>query len=371
MKPHIIFILLDGSRVDKIETSSEFVELLNEGTLVNNVTTSMPYTFGALNTILTGQYGKENGVNGYYKVANLRSDIPFLPEILEQNEYFTARGLMDNRILSTRGFHITEEFNEYDEDLNIKHPELIKSSFSKANGKPLFVLLQFSRIHTVTATKVLNKFEWDDQSFYDNKKENMKNYELVFREAGIYSKKILDVINELGILENSIIIFFSDHGTGIGERFGERNYGSFTYEETIRTYYHFIGKDILKNNSSSSLISSIDILPTILDLSGITISAKLPGKSFSKFLKGEKTYLEEKDFTFSETGALHGPFPSPEKSNVFCIKTSTHKLIFQKDQNEWSLYDLKNDPNELNNLFGKGVSVENLLKKQLLAWIKR
>ena len=116
-----------------------------------------------------------------------------------------------------------------------------------------------------------------------------------------------------------------------------------------------------------------DILPTLMELCSISPkkTPTIDGISLVPFLKGEKTYLEEKDFTFSETGALHGPFPSPEKSNVFCIKTSTHKLIFQKDQNEWSLFDLKSDPNELNNLFGKGLSVENLLKKQLLTWIKR
>tara|TARA_B100001540_G_scaffold117228_1_gene105118 strand:+ start:2585 stop:3700 length:1116 start_codon:yes stop_codon:yes gene_type:complete len=371
MKPNIIFILLDGSRFDKIKTSTEFAELLNKGTLVNNVTTSMPYTFGAMNTILTGQYGKENGVDGYYKVADHKSNVPLLSEILEQNGYFTARGLINNKILSTRGFQITEEFDEYEKDLNVEHPELIRNSFSKASGKPVFILLQFTRIHTVTVTKVLKKFEWDNQEFYDNKEENMKNYELVFKEAGNYSKKILDTLSELDVLDNSIVVFFSDHGTGIGERFGERNYGSFTYDETIRTYYHFIGKNIQKNNSSDSLISSIDILPTILDLSDIPSPTKLPGKSFAKFLKGEQSFLEEKDYTFSETGALHGPHPSPEKSNVFSIKTSTHKLIFLKDQNEWLLYDLQNDPKELNNLYGKEIPIENLLKEKLLEWINR
>ena len=208
MKPNIIFILLDGSRFDRINSSPEFMELLKKGTLVNNVTTSMPYTFGAINTILTGQYGKENGVDGYYKVANHKSNVPLLSEILEQNGYFTARGLINNKILSTRGFQITEEFDEYEQDLNLKHPELIKSVFSKAGGKPVFILLQFTRIHTITVTKVLKKFDWDDQKFYDNQEENMKNYESVFIEAGNYSKKILDTINELGVSDNSIIVLY-------------------------------------------------------------------------------------------------------------------------------------------------------------------
>ena len=52
----------------------------------------------------------------------------------------------------------------------------------------------------------------------------------------------MDTIKKLGIDNETIIVFFSDHGTGVGERFGERNYGSFTFEETIRSFYLFIGR---------------------------------------------------------------------------------------------------------------------------------
>ena len=69
MKPNVIFILLDGSRFDRIHVSPEFCSLIKQGTLLDNVTTAIPYTFGSLNVILTGEYGKENGVDGYYKVS--------------------------------------------------------------------------------------------------------------------------------------------------------------------------------------------------------------------------------------------------------------------------------------------------------------
>ena len=182
---------------------------------------------------------------------------------------------------------------------------------------------------------------------------------------------MISVIEELGISQNTIIIFFTDHGTGIGERFGERNYGSFTYEETIRTFYHFIGNEIKNGKFSDSLLSTIDIFPTILELSEINHHEKCIGKSFVNFLKNDNTIIQNKDFTFSETGALHGPFPSPEESNVFCIKSPTHKLILLKDSNEWELYDLKNDPYETTNLHGTEIDEEIKLKNKLLEWINR
>jgi len=371
MKPNIIFVLLDGSRFDRIQTSKEFSSLLNEGTLLNNVSTAIPYTFGSLNVILTGHFGKENGVDGYYHVSGLKNDIPFLPEILKNNGYYTARGLINDKILSSRGFDIRKQFNEYDENLNIRHPELIKEIFSNSDNKPFFIFLQYTRIHTVTVTEVLKKYEWDDKKFYENKKENLKIYDEVFNETGVYAKTIKDTVDELGISENTVIIFFADHGTGIGERFGERNYGSFTYEETIRTFYHFIGNEIKQNASSNSLLSTIDIFPTILELCEVQIDQNLLGKSFAKYLKNDITQLKEREFTFSETGALHGPYPSPEGPNVFCIKSSTHKLIFLKDVNEWELYDLTNDPCETKNLHGKNDIIETKLKSELLSWINR
>ena len=55
MKPNIILVLLDGSRFDRINTSKAFSEILSKGTLLNNVSTAVPYTFGSLNVIqLTG-----------------------------------------------------------------------------------------------------------------------------------------------------------------------------------------------------------------------------------------------------------------------------------------------------------------------------
>ena len=111
MKPNIIFVLLDGSRFDRTHVSREFRNLIKQGTLLDNVTTAIPYTFGSLNVILTGKYGKENGVDGYYKVSKLKKDVPFLPEILQKEGYFTSRGLINDDILSTRGFDIRKAYD--------------------------------------------------------------------------------------------------------------------------------------------------------------------------------------------------------------------------------------------------------------------
>jgi len=324
--PNIIMVLLDGARWDRINQSQDFVELIKEGTLLNNVNTAIPYTIGAINVVYSGLYGKDNGVDAYYKMFRLKDSVKVLPEILKNQGYFTACDLLSEKIITERGFDIHQFHDEYADDLTKRHPKFLKTCLEKAKNKPMFVFLHFTRIHTVTVSEVLKKFEWNDERFYNKKEENLLNYDKVFREAGSYAALIKKTIDELGIENETILIFFSDHGTGIGERFGERNYGSFTYEETIRAFYLFIGKSITKNRVNDGLRETIDILPTIIELSGIE-KMDLPGKSFSQFLFNESENLPSKSYVFSETGALEGPYPSPKEPNVFCVKNSDCKLI--------------------------------------------
>ena len=370
MKPNLIFVLLDGARWDRIHISKEFQDIVKEGTLLTNVTSAMPYTFGAMNVILTGLYGKENGVDGYYKVFRLKDNVEYLPEILQKNGYYTSKGTIHEKVLSSRGFELNKTYDENTDDPTKINLELIEESFKNSNGEPIFCFFQYSPIHTVTVSDVLKKYEWNDEEFYSLQKKNLEKFDDVFKEAGKHAKKIKEFIEKLDKKNETIIVFFTDHGTGVGERFGERNYGSFTYEETIRTFYLFLGTKIIKNRKNDELLSSLSICPTLLDLFGIKTNIKFPGKNLGPFLRGEERLIEEK-YTFSETGALHGVYPSPEKSNVFCIKTTKFKLIYLETPDKWELYNLEKDPKEKNNLVNTGLKIKKELKEKLLEYINR
>ena len=369
-KPNIVLILLDGARWDRLEISKKFQKVIQDGTLLNNVNTAIPYTIGSVNALFSGKYGKDNGIDAYYKMFRLKDSVKILPEFLKDNNYFTACDLLSEKIISKRGFDIHQFHDEYNDDLTQRHPKFLKMCLENSKENPFFAFLHFTRIHTVTVSEVLKKFEWNDREFYKNKQENLLNYDKVFDEAGNYAELIQNTLEELNIMDNTIIIFFSDHGTGVGERYGERNYGSFTYEETIRSFYLFIGKKIIKNRINNNLRESIDILPTILELIGVQ-SHDLPGESITQFLINKDKKLENKSHVFSETGALQGPYPSPMEPNVFCIKNSRYKLIFLKTPNEWKLFDLLEDPKEKNDIFNEKSEITIELKNKLNLWIER
>jgi len=368
---NIVLILLDGSRWDRLNISTNFTDIRKNGYLMNNISTTIPYTVGSVNCLFSGLYGKDNGIDAYYKVLSLKDSVRTLTEILHDHGYFTSCDLLHDKILSTRGFDIHQAHDEYKDNLLLRHTEFLEKCFTTANNKPLFCFLHFTHIHKITVSEILEKYDWDDDEFYENKERNLKKYDEAFLHASLYTKKILNKITQLKKNENTLIVIFSDHGTGIGERFGERNYGSFTYDETIRTFFLFLGPTIQKNKISEKLYSNIDILPTILDLLNIKENISLPGVSISESLQGNDDFSNERLVTYSETGALHGPFPSPEKPNVFCIKSKKYKLIYLKTPEQWKLYDLENDPKEQKNIFGTGISEEDELKSKLLIWINR
>jgi len=73
---------------------------------------------------------------------------------------------------------------------------------------------------------------------------------------------------------------------------------------------------------------------------------------------------------FVETGGLYGPWPSPNKHNVFCVKINNKKLIYNDTPQTWEFYDLNTDPKELNNVFDNNSQEIIEMKKKLLSYLK-
>ena len=126
---------------------------------------------------------------------------------------------------------------------------------------------------------------------------------------------------------------------------------------------------IFKKKIINKQCRTIDIFPTILDLAKISKESthELQGESLISFL--ENPNEEDRD-VFVETGGLYGPWPSPDKHNVFCIKSNGKKLIYNETPKTWEFYDLKSDPEELNNIYDENLEIIHLYKKKLFYYLK-
>ncbi len=366
-KPNIIMLMIDGVRYDAVDKIDFYRELKKQAVFFPNLITYAPYTIGSMHAVFSGMNGKQNGVDGYYRSLNFDKKNCFtLAQYLEEQGYYTDSDVIYEKIIPNQGFNKVRSHDEFKDNLKIRHAEVLNQIKSK---QPFFLYLDYSKIHTNLVYEVIKKYSDFDKEYFDNKEENFKKY-LEWAEAGAeYLNATLNKIKELGLWNNSIILVFTDHGASVGDKVGEMAYGVFLYEYTIRCFLYLIGKDLPKNVQINEVIRNIDVLPTILELLSIKEKngyKKIQGKSFIPLIKGKK----DNRIAYSETGGLGGPTPSPERHNVFAVRTNKWKLIYNEANKKKELYDLENDKDEKNNIIGKNPDIGDFLWEEMIKFGK-
>ena len=173
----------------------------------------------------------------------------------------------------------------------------------------------------------------------------MANYYAFVTEIDDWVGKILKKLDELKLAENTLVIFVSDHGEMLGAH-GMRGKFCF-YEESVRVPFliRYPGK-IKAGKTVTTPVSVMNIFPTILDYCGLK-NVKSDGYSLKGVLDGKTK--PKYDFAVSEWQWKNENVPS------IMIRTENWKLMTTHrngGKNVEALFDLKNDPFELNNLLG-------------------
>lgn len=160
--------------------------------------------------------------------------------------------------------------------------------------------------------------------------------------------RILDVLDETGQRENTVIIFTSDHGEMLGDH-GLIQKGCRFYEGLVRIPLIFSFQDHFVNGvKSETLVELVDIVPTLLELTGLTIPDEMHGKSLLPILRGETESSDHRDFVRCE---YYDALAMRDHSFATMYRNRRYKLVVYHGHNEGELYDLENDPNEFNNLW--------------------
>ncbi|MDB4752535.1 sulfatase [Winogradskyella sp.] len=174
--------------------------------------------------------------------------------------------------------------------------------------------------------------------------------------------QMLDYLEASGLAENTIIIYTSDQGFYLGEHgwFDKR----WMYEESFRMPFMIsYPKLIQPKSTNSNLLLNIDFAPTLLELAGISIPEDMQGTSFVSQLSLDSSHIRDAVYYhYYEYPKWHMVQPH------YGIRTNRFKLIhFYYSMDEWELYDLNSDPNEMNNLYGnpKYKKLIKELKKKL------
>ena len=366
-KDNVIIIMIDGGRFDRALNSKLYQKIQQKSVFFSNSVTYGPHTIAAMHATFSGFYGTRTGTNSYWSTYDFKKDqFQTLTEYLSNNGYYTHADLINELVVPKQGFDTFTVHDEINDDLTLRHTELLTDvSKRHKNGQNFFLYLHYSNIHTGIMNEVLKKYTNFSKDFFDNKEVNAERYDRLFSNSEIYLSKVLDQIYDLHLDDNSIILIMSDHGVSVGEKFGERAYGAFCYDYTLKTITHFISKKFTSKKITQQ-IRTIDFMPTILDYLEIPLNAEknpLDGISLLPLIHNQK--LDEQ-IAYSETGNPLSEKQPPKMPNVMSVRNSKWKLIYNVHNDTKELYDLSTDPLESKNLIGTKIEIESTLWDELI-----
>lgn len=182
----------------------------------------------------------------------------------------------------------------------------------------------------------------DKEDARDQRRRNQLEMLLAVDEA---VEAIIDTVESLNLQDNTIIVFTSDHGLGWGEHWWHNKEAA--YEEAIRVplvmRYPLLAP---LPRSEDGSVQNVDLAPTLAELAGASVPAGLNGTSLLGLIEGSA--VGRQDLLLEYGGGLFIP-------GYTAIRTDQWKYIRNQDPASFEeLYDLVNDPYEMQNLAGDG-----------------
>lgn len=211
--------------------------------------------------------------------------------------------------------------------------------------------------------------------------EKEVNFTPVLAELDRQIGRLLDGLEELGIADNTIIIFTSDNGPDPsyknGRTAGLRGQKGTLYEGGIRLPFMMRWPAKIKAGqvNNETVLCSIDLFPTICALAGVeprTGEYELDGLDFSKTFLGKQD-TKRKSPMFWEFGQHFVGKPLPgnayqTRSPNICMRDGDWKLLVNYDGTMTELYNLADDKYETTNVAEKYPEITGKMKKQAIEW---
>jgi len=188
--------------------------------------------------------------------------------------------------------------------------------------------------------------EGGDGSPVDRAKQRYAAYYGLISHLDHHIGRVIDTLEKTGQAENTIILFATDHGMAMDShgQSGKHN----AYEHTSRVQIVASGAGVPKG-SSDALVYLYDIYPTLCGLTGLPIPDEVEGKSLAKVIHGKQAKVRDHLFT---------AYMDDQRT----IRDDRWKLFYRSKEDRAALYDLKNDPHELNDLAAKPENKDRIAK---------
>jgi arylsulfatase A-like enzyme len=390
-KRNIIVISLDEVRPDhlscygykKISTTA-IDKIAKEGVRFETCISSADFTPVAMGSVITGKYPNKHGMRDPYSCISG----PSIGSILKRNGYKTA-GFIGNDVIAKRhgfaeGFDFWNEASEEtswdvagypgaeNEEMFYDGNYWVEEFFKwlKDNYKEKFFIwghfyeTHEGSEHSLIEKGLIKEGELPEFGYYDAKIK-MVDEKLIDR--------LLTTLDDLGITKNTTLVVMSDHGTNLGEypaqpipwRKGRVIYPQHTtmHDCDLKVAMIVKGEGLPEGKTVKGMVRSIDLIPTLLDLTGIPKEGyDFDGLSLLPVIEKDKARKEvysEDLFEARGEGALQS------------LRTKDCKFMRNLTLNTEEYYDLSKDPQEKNNIIEE-VDKETIinLRKKLNAYLR-
>lgn len=186
----------------------------------------------------------------------------------------------------------------------------------------------------------------DDKTHW-NYQRYIKDYLRCIASVDDNVGRVLDYLDEHGLADNTVVVYSSDQGFYLGEHgwYDKR----FMYEESFRTPLLVRWPGVVKPGSvEKRIVSNLDFAETFLDIAGVEIPDDMQGASIEPILR------EEQGDDWRDAFYYHyyeGPPAVHTVARHYGVATDRYKLIHFYDLDQWELFDLQDDPNEMISVF--------------------
>lgn len=289
---------------------------------------------------------------------------------------------------------VEEDGNNGDYLFDLMTDELIHYIKNRDVSQPFFTIFSPYSVHTPFEAKAedievnrkqIENFDFSNTPEYikeGNGQTKMRQdnpvYAAMVENTDWNLGRILDAIKDAGIEDNTIVVFTSDHGGlsnsgSLNRKLATTNYPlragkGHLYEGGVRVPLMIKWPQYLNHKKDNkSIVSLMDLIPTLLDISIKENLEDVDGLSFKNVMNGKEMW-DQRDFFFYEKMArpnATGDFPA------IAMRSGKYKLIHFYNTDTYELYDLSKDESEQFNLIDKDESLSKSLIDKINKWEKQ
>jgi arylsulfatase A-like enzyme len=383
--PNILLISVDALRADHLscygydrQTSPVLDGLAAGGTRFSRAFVNTHGTPPSHTTLLSSMYQETHRVGiGAAPTANtLPTGVEMIQEVFSAAGWHTVAitggGFMSADFGFSRGFdvyvdHARRAARQAEELFKHIRPVL-------GSGRPVFAFFHTYQVHSpyappkrfrhlfgeyrgsieATSEALLEVNSDPDKDFTREDFEYLESlYDGEIRYTDEVLGKLLASLDTIGFLDNAVVVATSDHGEEFGEHGGVLHGGKL-FEELLRVPLIIAGAGVDRGVVDPSLVSLIDIAPTLLSLAGLEIPDSMEGRSVFDRPASEQWRHQR---IFAQYGDA-----------LYCVRTPRWKLIQRTANQKVKLFDLHRDPGERRNLEARHPEVVGYLLSELEEW---